>query len=128
MKYFLWFVEVTSVAAAAVSILAQNYAGMLFYTFVAVALPAVAYRNANRPTESSVVGKTRNDAIRVFLMWDAVFAIGALFWFAVDARYGGELPLVLALFCIVGLVVVLALTYVMWRRMPRDYVYGSSKN
>ena len=125
MKYFLWFVEITSVVAAAVSILAQNYAGMLFYTFVAVALPVVAYRNANRPTESSVVGKTRNDAIRVFLMWDAVFAVGVLFWFAVSARYGGELPVALAFFCVAGLVVVLALTLVMWRRMPRDYVYGS---
>lgn len=128
MKYFFWFVEITSVAAAAVSILAQNFAGMLFYTFVAVALPIVAYRNENRPSDDSVVGKTRNDAIRIFLMWDAVFAVGVLFWFAVSARYGGEVPFALAIFCVAGLVVVLALTYVMWRRMPRDYVYGSRKN
>ncbi len=128
MRKFLWFVELTSIAAATVSIYVQNYAGMLFYGFVSVVLPLLAYRSANRPpSDSKVDGKTRNDALRAFLIWDSVLAVVALFWFAVSLKADGGPYVALALFSLACLGVTLALTFVMWRRVPADYVYGAPK-
>ena len=128
MRKFLWFVELTAIAAAAVSIYAQNYAAMLFYGFVSVVLPLLAYRSANRPpSDSRIDGKTRDDAIRAFLVWDAVLAVVAMLWFTVSLNADGGPYLALALFCLACLGVTLTLTYVMWRRVPADYVYGASK-
>jgi hypothetical protein len=126
---FLWFVELTAIAATAVSIYAQNYAAMLFYGFVSVLVPLAVYRNVNRPvSDGKVDGKTRNDAIRAFLMWDSFLAVLALFWFAVSRKADGGPYVALALFCLACLGVTLALTYVMWRRVPHDYVYGAPKS
>jgi hypothetical protein len=98
---FLWFVELTAIAAAAVSIYAQNYAAMLFYGFVSVVLPLLAYRSANRPSsDSRIDGKTRDDAIRAFLVWDAVLAVVAMLWFTVSLNADGGPYLALALFCL----------------------------
>ena len=128
MRKFLWFVELTSIAAVVVSTYVQNYAAMLFYGFVAGVLPLVAYRSPNRPpNESRVEGKTRNDAIRAFLMGDSLLVVAALFWFAVSTKTDGGPYLAFAVFCTACLSVTLTATYVLWRRVPRDYVYGAPK-